>query len=303
LILKKHSVVLKALAASLLWSTSFAGLKIGLIHAEPFFLAGIRCFLAGVLLIPFSGHIRLYLITLWNNWRFIIGLSLLQTVLMYGLYNTGINLIPGSIGAIIFGTSPLITAIVTHTHLRNDKLSGKKLFTIIMCIAGIIFIVSGRQILESVGFLDLLGIILLILTLIVSAYSSIIVSRFSGNINPIILNSSQLWIGGFILMLISIPVEGVPVISWNLEFILALAWLSFLTATAFSLWYSLLKTPNVKVSELEMWKFLIPVFGAVLSWIMLPDDLPTFTSILGMIVIAASVILYFMPRKIFGNSD
>ncbi|MCK5674710.1 MAG: DMT family transporter [Spirochaetales bacterium] len=298
MIIKKHSVVLKALVASLLWSTSFVGLKIGLAHAEPFFLAGIRCFLAGIILIPFSGHIRLYMQTLWSNRWFIFKLSILQTVLMYGLYNSGIDLIPGSIAALIFGTSPLITAIITHIHLRNDKLTGKKLFTILMGISGIIFIVSGRQILESVGIMDLFGIILLILTLIVSAYSSIIVSKFSGKIDPIILNSSQLWIGGFILIIISIPVEGVPDFSWNLEFILALAWLSFLTATAFSLWYSLLKTPNIKVSELEMWKFLIPVFGAVLSWIILPNDAPTFISIFGMIVIALSIIIYFMPRKL-----
>lgn len=296
--IKKHSILLKTLAASILWSTSFVGLKIGLAHAEPFFLAGIRCFLAGIILLPFSGHIRLYLMTLWNNKRFIFRLSILQTVIMYGLYNSGINLIPGSIAALIFGTSPLITAIITHIHISNDKLSRKKLFTIFMGIAGIIFIVSGRQILESVGIVDLLGIFLIIMTLIISAYSSIIVSKRSGKINPIILNSSQLLIGGFILLIISIPVEGVPDITWSLEFILALAWLSFLTATAFSLWYSLLKTANVKVSELEMWKFLIPVFGAVLSWIILPDDSPGFISILGMILIAFSIIIYFKPRKI-----
>ena len=59
----KRSVIIKALVASLLWSTSFASLKIGLEHAEPFFLAGIRCFLAGIILIPFSGHIRQYEVT------------------------------------------------------------------------------------------------------------------------------------------------------------------------------------------------------------------------------------------------
>ena len=295
--IKTHSVLVKALAACLLWSTSFVGLKIGLLHAEPFFLAGIRCFLAGIILIPFSGHICLYLETLWQNRKFIFGLAILQTVLMYGLYNSGINLIPGSIAALIYGTSPLITAIVTHIHVSNDKLSKGKLFTIFMGIAGIVFIISGRQILESVGIMDFFGILLLILTLIVSAYSSIIVSRYSSKINPIILNSSQLWIGGFILMVISIPVEGIPDFSWNLEFILALAWLSFLTATAFSLWYSLLKSPNVKVSELEMWKFLIPVFGAVFSWILLPEESPTIISVTGMAIIAISIFYYYIPGK------
>jgi len=44
-----------AVTACLLWSTAFAGVKIGLEYASPFFLAGSRFMLAGLLLVPLSG--------------------------------------------------------------------------------------------------------------------------------------------------------------------------------------------------------------------------------------------------------
>ncbi len=294
---EKYSIPVKAIIACLLWSTAFAGVKIGLYYTTPFFLAGIRFFIAGIMLIPFSGPFKDYIKLIWLNRRLVLSVAGLQSVVMYGLYFTGINFIPGSIAAIIIGASPLVTAIVTHFSLHDDKFSRDKLIAILLGVLGIIFVVSGRQVLGSVGTLDLVGAFLLFVSMIVSAFANILVARHRSKISPVFLNSSQLVVGGLVLMLISLPVEGVPNISWNFEFITALLWLSFLSAAAFSLWFSLLKKPGVKVSELNMWKFLIPVFGALFSWIILPDESPTIISIAGMIIITASIIVYYLPGK------
>jgi len=294
---EKQSIALKAVAACLLWSTAFAGAKIALLYADPFFLAGIRFFLAGLLLLPFTGHIKDYFKILGKNKKLIFSVAALQTVIMYGFYFSGINLIPGSIAALIIGASPLVTAIITHFYLHDDKLSGHKLFSIVMGIIGITFIVVGRQTLEFAGITDLIGILFLIINMIVSAFANILVSRHKGEINPILLNSYQLSIGGLVLVLFSLPMEGLPHFSWDFKFTGALLWLSILSAVAFSIWFSLLKKPGVKVSELNMWKFLIPVFGAVFSWILLPEESPTIISLTGMAIIAISILYYYMPRK------
>ncbi len=297
MISEKYSIAIKAIIACLLWSTAFAGVKIGLYYTTPFFLAGIRFFIAGIMLIPFSGPFKDYIKSIWLNRRLVLSVAGLQSVVMYGLYFTGINFIPGSIAAIIIGASPLVTAIVTHFSLHDDKFSRDKLIAILLGVMGIIFVVSGRQVLGSVGALDLVGAFLLLVSMIVSAYANILVARHRSKISPVFLNSSQLVVGGLILMLISLSVEGVPDISWNMEFIAVLIWLSFLSAAAFSLWFSLLKEPGIKVSELNMWKFLIPVFGALFSWIILPDESPTIISIAGMIIITASIIVYYLPGR------
>jgi hypothetical protein len=53
----------------------------------------------------------------------------------------------------------------------------------------------------------------------------------------------------------------------------------------------LLKRPGVKVSDLNFWKFLIPVAGAILSWIIFSDEKPGLVPIIGMFITAVSLIL------------
>jgi drug/metabolite transporter (DMT)-like permease len=74
---------------------------------------------------------------------------------------------------------------------------------------------------------------------------------------------------------------------------MALLWLSFVSAFAFSLWYRLLQRPHVKVSELNMWKFIIPVVGAILSWMLAPGEKPELPTIAGMIIITVSLLLFY----------
>ncbi|MDO9615807.1 MAG: hypothetical protein Q7J86_14945, partial [Bacteroidota bacterium] len=46
----------------------------------------------------------------------------------------------------------------------------------------------------------------------------------------------------------------------------------------------------------SIWKFLIPVAGAILSWLLLPDESPDFVSVSGMILIASSLLILNLPN-------
>jgi drug/metabolite transporter (DMT)-like permease len=70
-----------------------------------------------------------------------------------------------------------------------------------------------------------------------------------------------------------------------------------MAASAFSIWYKLLQRPGVKVSELNLWKFINPVTGAVLSWLLIPDENPELLTISGMVIITLSLIIYYSSTK------
>ena len=70
-----------------------------------------------------------------------------------------------------------------------------------------------------------------------------------------------------------------------------------MAATAFSIWYKLLQRHDVKVSELNLWKFITPVTGAVLSWLLVPNEHPEWLTISGMIIITVSLIVYYWNTK------
>ncbi len=294
--MSKLKISILAITACILWSTAFAGIKIALPYTTPFFLAGIRFFLAGILLIPFSGGG--YIRGLVNNIKMILLISLFQTVLMYGLFFTAMSMIPGAVAAIIIGSSPLITATITHFALKNDRFTKRKVISIIIGVVGIVFVVAGRQTLKGIGLHDLSGIGILLVSIVFSAVGNILVSERKGDLHPVLLNSAQLALGGISLIIISLLTEGVPSIHFDLTFTLSLLWLSFLSAAAFSIWFSLLKIPEVKVSELNMWKFLIPVLGACFSWILIPSESPNSISVIGMIVISGSIFFYYFRPKV-----
>ena len=114
--------------------------------------------------------------------------------------------------------------------------------------------------------------------------------------NPLVLSSASLFTGGLIIYLLAIPVEGIPQGPMPPEYWLVLLWLAFMAAFAFSLWFKLLQRPGVKVSEINLWKFIIPVVGAILSWILVPGERPDWLTVAGMFIITFSLILFFTRK-------
>ena len=139
--------------------------------------------------------------------------------------------------------------------------------------------------------LELLGIGLLFANNILSGYSNVMVSKYQTGRSPLVLSSTSLFIGGVMLFVLAIPVEGINWGPFPPVYYYSLFWLAFLSATAFAIWYTLLQRPGVKVSILNTWKFLIPVSGAALSWILIKGEQPDWISIAGMAVITVSLLL------------
>jgi len=284
------STTFLAIVACWLWSTAFVGVKIGLEYHTPLQFAGIRFFISGVLIFLYFGKPRQYFRELIKNYRFILLLSLVQIFAQYALFYSGLNLVPGALAAMIVGSQPVFIALVAHFSFHNDKMTPLKTGSILIGVVGIAIITLGRTKVEMKGELELLGIALLLINNVVSGYSNVIIAKNSAGISPIVLSSTSLIIGGFMLSVVSVPVEGIHLGPFPPEYWYALAWLSFLSAAAITIWYVLLKRPGIKVSVLNVWKFLIPVSGAGLSWIILANEKPDLVSISGMAVIAVSLI-------------
>jgi drug/metabolite transporter (DMT)-like permease len=203
------------------------------------------------------------------------------------------DLVPGALGAVIVGSQPLVTALAASIMHGDDPLTKRKMFTIISGITGVILISAGRQAFKLGGTIELLGVFMILGANIATATSNVMVSLKSKGMNPFVLSSASFLIGGVIIFLISIPLEGTPQEKMPAEYWLTLIWLSFVSAFAFSLWFKLLQRPYVKVSELNLWKFIIPVVGAILSWMLVPGEKPDWLTITGMIIITSTLIGFF----------
>ena len=289
----KGNTIFWAIIACLLWSTAYAGIKIGLQYDTPFHFAGVRFIISGLMILPLTVRPSLFIRMINRHWRVIAWVTFLQIVVNYSLFYQGLNLVPGALGAVVYGAQPLIIAIVAALMHKDDKLTRKKILTIVFGISGVILISVGRQAFKLGTGLELLGIAMILVGNTATAVSNVVISLKSEDLNPFVLSSTSLFFGGVILYLISIPAEhkipGPP----PTEYWVALLWLSFMAASAFSIWFKLLQRPGVKVSELNLWKFITPITGAVLSWILVPDEHPEWLTISGMIIITASLIVFY----------
>lgn len=280
-----------AIVSALLWSSAFVGVKIGLKYHTPLQFAGVRFLLSGLILFPVIKDIGRYRKEVAANFGFVCLVAFLQIVLQYSFFYLGVNLVPASISAMIVGSGPLFVALVAHFSIPDDHLNARKVGSIVLGVAGVAVITVGRAEFVPGAEVALLGVVYLILNNITSGITNVVIARRNCSVSPMILTSSSLIVGGAGLILISIPFEGMPQNPFPGEYFVALGWLSFLSAAAITIWTTLLRRPGVKVSELNFWKFLIPVSGAILGWAILPNETPDWVTVSGLLLIGLALIL------------
>lgn len=111
-----------------------------------------------------------------------------------------------------------------------------------------------------------------------------------------------MFFGGLLIYSAGIGAEGFQVF-WDkpLGFYISLGILVFISVFAFSFWFMALQSPNTKVSDINMCRLINPILGAILSWIMLAGEYPTFSTVAGMIIIVSSLVIYFKGEEIAGK--
>ena len=120
--------------------------------------------------------------------------------------------------------------------------------------------------------------------------SSSLVKIYSKDEDPVILSGWQFIIGGSVMVLISLLLGGH--ISLNgIKAIGVLLYLSALSAVAYSVWGMLLK--HNPVSKVSIYSFMTPVFGVLLSVLMLaePSSATPLQLIVTLILICTGILI------------
>lgn len=278
-----------AVLACLLWSSAFVSAKIALEYQKPLTLAGMRFILAGLIQIPFCGSLLAPWRLLRREFRTVMLVSLFHTIFLYAVFFIGLSMVGGAEGAIMIGSGPLCSALVAHLLMHDDKLQRKTAVSLLFGVTGIILISLATKPWSPVGLKEFFGLVLLLSGSLVSAVGNVVVAKRKGGLPPIALNSIQMLVGGIVLMGVAVPIYGMPSLKVPTIFYAQLLWLSIVSAVAFAIWFHLLG--RTKVSQLNLWKFLIPLSGAVLSWIFLPNEHPTLPSLAGMLFVVLGIVV------------
>ncbi|MFC0877878.1 DMT family transporter [Saccharicrinis sp. FJH2] len=287
---RETNTIVLAIIACLLWSSAFAVIKVGLQYTQPLQFAGIRFTLSGLMLVPLAMRNKGYWNIIFKNLPFILLVSFLHVFGLYAFFYNGMSRVPGAIGAIIVGSGPLFIAFMSHFMMDNDKMGLKKALVMLLGFSGIVLVSLGKKATGSADF-QLIGVLFLLVSNTLGGFANIVIAKSKGKVPALVLSSTTLVIGGIGLFVLSLPIEGLQTGPFPLEYWLSLSWLSMLSAVAISIWFSLLRRPGIKVSSLNMWKFLVPVSGVILSWIIISSEKPDVITLSGMLLTAVALVL------------
>ena len=122
------------------------------------------------------------------------------------------------------------------------------------------------------------------------AVSSVLMKKYSKDENPVILSGYQFIIGGIFMIVVGM-LWGGRVSFESVKGIGVLVYLGFLSAIAYSLWGILLKYNPV--SRVTIFTFTTPVFGVILSKLMLSEsgDVAIFNLIVTLVLVCSGILL------------
>ena len=286
-------VLASAIAATFLWGSAIPVVKKSYEHfgiasgefGKQMLFAGYRFFLAGLLL-----WLVFYLwkgIALPKREEFlpVIKVGLFQTFLQYVFFYIGLSLSTGVQGSIIAGTTTFFQIIFAHFIYLDDRLSVRKILGMVIGFTGVVLanMNSGK-----LDFHFSTGEWLLIIAMIASALGNILAKQASVKVAVGVLTSWQMMMGGAGLALIGISLEGAFPFHFDWIAGLLLLYLSFVSATGFFIWNNVMKyNPVGKVS---MYLFLVPVFGVLLSTILLNETLQAMV-LVSLCLVATGIII------------
>ncbi len=291
--------LLYAILASILWAIVNPFIKQGLSYDfTPMNFAGIRFISVGILLFAYIWHKGMWQ-EIKQHKKLFLNLIFINMFMGYTAFYFGVDFVSGAISSIIMGMTPLINVLLAHLLASDDKLNGHKIVSLIVSLVGLLLIVGMGSDGKPLDWKGITGIVLLLLSIVFQGYSAISVSEEKGKVNPIFLNAVQMFFGGVLIYVVGLSTEGYHTfVGKPIGFYISLGILVFISVFAFSFWFMALQSKGAKVSDINMCRLINPILGAILSWMMLADEHPTFSTVTGMIIIVCSLIIYFKGTDI-----
>ncbi len=275
---KKPFVVLLASLSAVTWAFAFPLIKLGFNAFEiadgdtgaKTLFAGIRFFLAGLLTLTLAlaGRKDFSEATKIKNTGWLCLYSVVNTSLHYFFFYIGLSNLSGSRSSIIDSLSTFLLIILACIIFKGEHLTGKKIVGCVLGFAGILVINLSADGSTTTDF-SLGGDGMLFMSALCSAFGGILTRIVTQKVDSLVATGISLALGGLIMIAGGVAMGG-SVKTITLSGIVILLLLVLVSTIGFSLYNKLISCNPV--GEVAIFNSLIPVFGAILSCIMLGEE-------------------------------
>lgn len=290
---KWWQLILPAILCAALWGSAAPCVKLGYTLFEipsnetfsKLVFAGWRFTFSGILTLIFSFFAGYKpLLPNKNNIRPILIICLFQSMIQYVCYYIGLSNTTATNAALLSGTQTFFAIIFAHIFLSDDKLTRNKTLGCILGFSGVIFLQLGN----SLSAFHFSGDGLLLLSAVSAGMGAMVSRVLTKGQNAVILTAWQLIFGGVFLLTVGY-IGGGSLHLVTPQGMFLLIYLMLLSAIAFSVWTVLLK--KHPVSKVSVFNFLIPIFGALLSAIILKEPLFSIQNLVALVLVGSGIII------------
>lgn len=288
-----------AIFCTLLWGTAFPFIKVGYAQfgiegndiGSKLLFAGARFTLAGIMVLFIFLVKNKHLPKIEKNG--IMPVMLLGSVQTFGQYiftYIGIGFTSGANTSVITACATFFTVLFAPLFFKSDKLNICKIIGCVLGFCGVLCVNSGGGVTADTLF----GDFMILMSTLSAAAGNFISKGIVRDREPISVTGFQLLFGG-ILLLIAGFVTGGKLDFSSIKALLVLLWLAFVSAAAFAIWMALLK--HHPASRICVFNLLVPVFGTLLSGIMLGESVFGIETIVSVVLICAGIFISNMQIK------
>ena len=292
---RRVTAILLAIFVTLLWSTSWVLIKIGLRNSLPAItFAGLRYFLAFITLFPFVFFNRTQRTALKNltrrDWGKLSLLGVVYIAMTQGAMFLALAYNPANMVSLLLNLTSVFVGLAGIFLLKE--------FPTRLQWTGILLAMIGVSVYffpVSLPSGQVIGIFIGLFCMFANVASSLFsreVNR-TGNLSPLIVTFVSMGVGSVLMLIVGLAVQGSGTLTWTDWAIIA--WMAVVnTALAFTLWNLSLQTLTAVESSI-LNSLMMPQI-AILAWIFLGETLNT-KSIVGLVLVGAGTLIVQLKKR------
>lgn len=257
--------------------------------------AGVRFFFAGIFTTLFGSLLQKKVLLPRSVVAFkkVVALAMVQTILQYFFFYSGLTRCPGVKSSVILATNVFASLLIAALLFKHEKLTILKILGCMVGFVGVVLVtVAGKSVDYHISFG---GEGFIFLSSICYGLSGCLMKSFSRDENTVMLSGWQFTFGGAVMIFTGFCLGG-RFSGFTPLSVLLLVYLVFISAVAYTLWGLLLAHNDV--SRVVIFGFLNPVFGVILSSIFLHEQSQTgLVTIISLILVCIGIFVVNFQKK------
>jgi|TARA_B110000438_G_C15707749_1_gene603931 drug/metabolite transporter (DMT)-like permease len=264
----KTSDYLLLILLSFIWASAFFNIKIATYSYGPLTIAFLRIFFGAIPVILLCYFKKIKIEAFSKDWYWFALIGIVNLVIPFFLIAYGVQKVQSNLAAILMASTPLSASLLAHFFTKNEKINLIKSFGVLIGFSGIVFLFSDNILVNRNNFSSAL---LILCGSTFYVIGGLLTLKISNKKNENVTASILIW-GSLVLLPISFFVEQPWNLSPRLDSTLSLIYLGvFSTGVAWLLRFYILKH-NGLVFQAQV-AYLIPIFGVILGFVILNEEI------------------------------